>query len=73
MPVDPGPRRRPAHPELAEAVVAVPGREEKWSCEDGGYWYVANAGDCDGGDTINFWFEGDANENGYVEELDARI
>ena len=46
---------------------------KKWSSEEGGYWYVANAGDCDGGDTINYWFESDADEKGYVEELNARI
>lgn len=46
---------------------------KRWSIEEGGYWYVANEGDCDGGDTINFWFESDQDENGYVEELGARI
>lgn len=47
--------------------------QKRFSSEEGGYWYVANAGDCDGGDVVNYWFEGDADENGYVEELDARI
>lgn len=47
--------------------------KKRYSCEEGGYYYVANAGDCDGGDAINFWFENDADENGYVEEIDARI
>jgi hypothetical protein len=46
---------------------------KKWSCEENGYWYVANAGDCDGGDTIQYWFAEYADEKGYVEELDARI
>ena len=46
---------------------------KRWSIEEGGYWYVANAGDCDGGDVINFWFESDVDGNGYVKELGARI
>lgn len=44
-----------------------------WSSEGKGYWYVANAGDCDGGDTIMQWFGDDAGENGYVAALNARI
>lgn len=46
---------------------------KRWSSEEGGYWYVANAGDCDGGDAINFWFGSDADEKGYVEQINARI
>ena len=46
---------------------------KRWSIEEGGYWYVANAGDCDGGDTISYWFESEADEKGYVAEIDARI
>ena len=47
--------------------------KKRWSSEEGGYWYVANAGDCDGGDTIEYWFGSDADENGYVAEINARI
>jgi hypothetical protein len=48
---------------------------KKWSSEEGGYWYVANEGECDGEDTLYYWFEEniDVNGKGYVEELDARI
>ena len=46
--------------------------QKRYSPEIG--WYVANAGDCDGGDAINFWFEQDADEEtGYVAEIDACI
>ena len=44
---------------------------KRWTSE--GYWYVANAGDCDGGDAIDYWFGSVADEEGYVEELGARI
>ena len=46
---------------------------KKWSCEEGGYWYAANEGDCDGGDILQYWYGLDADDNGYVAELDARI
>ena len=38
-----------------------------------GFYYLANDGDCDGGDQIENWFAADADENMYVEELNARI
>lgn len=46
---------------------------KRWSSEEGGYWYVANEDDCDGEDTIKYWFSNDAEENGYVSVIDARI
>lgn len=46
---------------------------KKYTSEEGGYFFVAMEGDCDGADTINYWFESEADENGYVERIDARI
>ena len=53
---------------------------KKWSSEEGGYWYIANAGncddDCDDDDygIICYWFENEiADENGYVPQINARI
>lgn len=46
---------------------------KKYSPEEGGYFYAANCGECDGGDSLAYWFESVADEKGYVSELDARI
>ena len=46
---------------------------KRHTTQDGGYWYVADAGDCDGANAIQYWFGSDADENGYVQEIDACI
>jgi hypothetical protein len=38
-----------------------------------GRFFVAMAGDCDGADAINYWFESEADKNGYVAAIDAEI
>lgn len=46
---------------------------KRWSSENGGFWFLANAGDCDGYDTIMAWYGDDRDDASYVEYLDARI
>lgn len=46
---------------------------KRYSPENGGFFYLANAGDCDGGDQVENWFATDADDNMYVAELNARI
>ncbi len=44
---------------------------KRYSAE--GFFYLANDGDCDGGDQIENWFAADADDNMYIAELNARI
>jgi hypothetical protein len=46
---------------------------KNYSSEDGGFFYAANAGDCDGWETMQYWFSDDADDKMYVAEIDARI
>ena len=50
--------------------------KKMWTDQEGGYWYAANVGDCDGGDVLIAWYGDEiANDDDtcYIPSLDARI
>lgn len=49
--------------------------KKMWTNQASGYWYAANAGDCDGGDTLLYWFEDEIEDDTrmYVTSLNACI
>lgn len=59
--------------EASEGELVASNIRKKYSNEDKGYWYIAHEGDCDGEDTIRYWFENEMEENGYIDELNAYL